>query len=384
MAVDGGPRRRGAGLCGPERQGAGRYRRARSVDAGRAGTVPGHGPDPPRAVGRRDPRRPGRCRRGGRRSAGAGRRRPAYSGRRTVRPTAKEHHGTRDPLRQLHPSRWPGGHRPGPVGHGAGRRGRRVRDVHADGPLLPDGGVRRPPGADARGLHLARLPGRPHRADAARPDGHRGHLPPPRDCWPRSSPPSTWCRAAGPSSASAPRGTSGSTSATACRSLRSPSASNDSRRPSRSASRCGATTTGPTRAPTTVWPRRSARPRPVSDPRPRILIGGSGERKTLRLVARYADACNLFATEPAEVAHKLEVLERHCADEDRDPAEIQRTILAMVDPLTDVDGFLGPPWRPTPPRRRAGRGHAAGGGPGGWAGPAGRARSIPRLADLGR
>ena len=39
-------------------------------------------------------------------------------------------------------------------------------------------------------------------------------------------------------------------------------------------------------------------PRPISSPRPRILIGGSGERKTLRLVARYADACNLFAISP--------------------------------------------------------------------------------------
>jgi len=81
-------------------------------------------------------------------------------------------------------------------------------------------------------------------------------------------------------------------------------------------------------------------PRPVSSPRPRILVGGSGEQKTLRLVARYADACNLFATEPAEVAHKLEVLDRHCADEQRDPATIARTVLAMADPLSDVDGFL--------------------------------------------
>ena len=81
-------------------------------------------------------------------------------------------------------------------------------------------------------------------------------------------------------------------------------------------------------------------PRPVSNPRPRILIGGGGERKTLRLVARYGDACNLFATDPVEVAHKLEVLDRHCADEQRDPADIQRTILGMADPLNDVDGFL--------------------------------------------
>lgn len=81
-------------------------------------------------------------------------------------------------------------------------------------------------------------------------------------------------------------------------------------------------------------------PRPIQQPRPRILIGGGGERKTLRLVARYADACNLFAVGPAEVAHKIEVLERHCADEDRDPATIEKTIIGSVDPLTDVDGFL--------------------------------------------
>jgi F420-dependent oxidoreductase-like protein len=81
-------------------------------------------------------------------------------------------------------------------------------------------------------------------------------------------------------------------------------------------------------------------PRPVSSPRPKILVGGSGEQKTLRLVARYADACNLFAAEPADVAHKLEVLDRHCADAGRDPAEIRRTILGLADPLSDVDGFL--------------------------------------------
>ena len=81
-------------------------------------------------------------------------------------------------------------------------------------------------------------------------------------------------------------------------------------------------------------------PGPVSSPRPRIVVGGSGERKTLRLVARYADACNLFANDPAEVAHKLEVLERHCADADRDPADIRRTVLTMADPLADVDGFV--------------------------------------------
>jgi F420-dependent oxidoreductase-like protein len=81
-------------------------------------------------------------------------------------------------------------------------------------------------------------------------------------------------------------------------------------------------------------------PLPISSPRPRILIGGGGERKTLALVARYADACNLFATSPTEIAHKLDVLARHCDAEGRDPASIHRTILALSNPLDDTDGFL--------------------------------------------
>ncbi len=67
-------------------------------------------------------------------------------------------------------------------------------------------------------------------------------------------------------------------------------------------------------------------PLPVSSPRPRILIGGGGERKTLRLVAQYADACNLFGG-PAQVAHKLEVLRRHCDAVGRDPNEIEVTVM---------------------------------------------------------
>src|SRR6476646_5102623 len=65
-------------------------------------------------------------------------------------------------------------------------------------------------------------------------------------------------------------------------------------------------------------------PMPVSSPRPRIMIGGSGERKTLRLVAQYADACNIFGGAD-EVAHKLDVLRRHCDAVGRDPNEIEVT-----------------------------------------------------------
>lgn len=81
-------------------------------------------------------------------------------------------------------------------------------------------------------------------------------------------------------------------------------------------------------------------PPPVQQPRPPVLVGGSGERKTLRLVAEYADACNLFAgDDPGVVAHKLEVLRRHCGDVGRDPGEIQVTIIGDWDPTADVDGF---------------------------------------------
>lgn len=81
-------------------------------------------------------------------------------------------------------------------------------------------------------------------------------------------------------------------------------------------------------------------PPPISSPRPRILIGGGGERKTLRLVARYADACNLFGVSPEVVVQKLEVLARHCDAEGRDPASITKTILALGDPRHDPDDFI--------------------------------------------
>jgi F420-dependent oxidoreductase-like protein len=68
------------------------------------------------------------------------------------------------------------------------------------------------------------------------------------------------------------------------------------------------------------------RPQPVSSPRPRILIGGSGERKTLRLVAQYADACNIFGGAD-EISHKLDVLRRHCDEVGRDPNEIEVTAM---------------------------------------------------------
>jgi F420-dependent oxidoreductase-like protein len=69
-------------------------------------------------------------------------------------------------------------------------------------------------------------------------------------------------------------------------------------------------------------------PRPLQERIP-ILVGGSGERRTLRLVARYADACNLFGN-PENVRHKLAVLREHCAAEGRDPETIEITHLASA------------------------------------------------------
>ena len=70
------------------------------------------------------------------------------------------------------------------------------------------------------------------------------------------------------------------------------------------------------------------------------MIGGSGERKTLRLVARYADACNLFGADPATVRHKLELLSAHCEDAGRDPRTVMATMIHGSDPLDEVDRFL--------------------------------------------
>jgi F420-dependent oxidoreductase-like protein len=81
-------------------------------------------------------------------------------------------------------------------------------------------------------------------------------------------------------------------------------------------------------------------PAPIRQPHPPILVGGGGEQKTLRLVARYADAGNVFATSPADVAHKLAVLRSHCDAEGRDYDRIEKTVLAVRPPLADVDAFL--------------------------------------------
>ena len=75
-------------------------------------------------------------------------------------------------------------------------------------------------------------------------------------------------------------------------------------------------------------------PQSISRPRVPIMVGGGGERKTLRLVAQYADACNVFGS-PEGIARKYAILDAHCAAVGRDPTEIERSTLQAVR--------LGPP-----------------------------------------
>ena len=84
-------------------------------------------------------------------------------------------------------------------------------------------------------------------------------------------------------------------------------------------------------------------PQALSRPHPPILVGGGGERKTLRLVAQYADACNVFGAPPM-LQRKFEILRQHCADVGRDPEQIERTTLQNVNlkaesPAQVVDRF---------------------------------------------
>ena len=77
-------------------------------------------------------------------------------------------------------------------------------------------------------------------------------------------------------------------------------------------------------------------PRPLQPAGPPIMIGGGGERRTLRLVAQYADMCNVTGG-PATLAHKLQVLRDHCRDVGRDPAEITTTRMGTLVPTPDAD-----------------------------------------------
>jgi alkanesulfonate monooxygenase SsuD/methylene tetrahydromethanopterin reductase-like flavin-dependent oxidoreductase (luciferase family) len=89
-----------------------------------------------------------------------------------------------------------------------------------------------------------------------------------------------------------------------------------------------------------MWAGGSSPP-PASRPHPPVLVGGAGETRTLRLVAQYADACNLFDIPDggATVTRKLAVLDRHCAEAGRPPGEIERTISTRLGPGEDAGAF---------------------------------------------
>jgi F420-dependent oxidoreductase-like protein len=79
-------------------------------------------------------------------------------------------------------------------------------------------------------------------------------------------------------------------------------------------------------------------PQPIR--RPPVLIGGSGEKKTLRLVAQYADVWNTTVSDVDELEHKMDVLNRHCETAGRDPAQIRKTVGLFDDPFADMPAYL--------------------------------------------
>jgi F420-dependent oxidoreductase-like protein len=79
-------------------------------------------------------------------------------------------------------------------------------------------------------------------------------------------------------------------------------------------------------------------PQPIR--RPPILIGGGGEKKTLRLVAHYADVWNATTSNADELSHKIDVLNGHCETVGRDPADIRLTAALLTNPFDDVDAWL--------------------------------------------
>ncbi|MEN2740237.1 LLM class F420-dependent oxidoreductase [Microbacterium sp. X-17] len=79
-------------------------------------------------------------------------------------------------------------------------------------------------------------------------------------------------------------------------------------------------------------------PQNLSAPRPYLMVAGGGEKRTLKLVAQYADACNIGAS--PEAAHKLDVLRAHCDTVGRDYDEIEKTAIFRIDPSSTVDDMV--------------------------------------------
>ena len=95
-------------------------------------------------------------------------------------------------------------------------------------------------------------------------------------------------------------------------------------------------------------------PKPIQKPHPPIMIGGSGERETLKLVAKYADACNVFGS-PTTIRRKLDVLREHCKTFGRDYNSILKTRLGVVlmdKDRVELDKRVDQRFRNVPPERR--------------------------------
>ncbi len=128
---------------------------------------------------------------------------------------------------------------------------------------------------------------------------------------------------------------------------RSASGSRCSRRRSRSPTRCGpvsAASEGAFEGRQFHATRLINSPQSLSRPRVPIMIGGGGEKKTLRLVAQYADACNVFGS-PEAIARKYAILAEHCAAVGRDPDEIERSTLQNFRISADGAGGTETPAR---------------------------------------
>ena len=231
---------------------------------------------------------------------------------------------------------WPGG--PEAIGPTLARVVRDADEVGFDSIWVMDHffqirGVGPPEEPMLEELDRARVHGRALDPRAAGPDGRRRPLPAAGPLDQGRDDARRAVRADGPGSGSGPPGTRRSRGRWASRSRRSASASRCSRTRSGSPTGCGPASAARrrrSRAATFRATRLLNSPQSISRPRVPIMIGGGGEQKTLRLVAQYADACNVFGS-PEMIAHKYAVLDEHCAAVGRDHEEIERSTLQGVN-----------------------------------------------------
>ncbi len=253
-------------------------------------------------------------------------------------------HAGRRTHQPVQPSRRADGDRAraGRVGGRGGGRGRQL--ALGDGPLLPDGVQRRRRGRHAGGLHDARLPGREHLHGPPRRAGDRCDVP-------QSGAPREDRHHAGRAVRRAALATLGIRAAWYDREhhglgVHYPPLAERFERLEETLRIClqmwDPEANGPFEGKHYRLAETLCVPAPVSSPHPEIMIGGGGEKKTLRLVAQYADACNLIVSTPDELRHKLSVLRGHCDTLGRDYDRIRKTIVHTGESVTtgDLDAFL--------------------------------------------